>query len=99
MGSHFSSISPPRPSARNNAFGATPCVVASWLFVSPAEAAGKNRIQLFGALLQNSAGTRSRTRSGLTPRPRTRRLHCIHVCVRSAESRGCGVRASGPRAS
>lgn len=45
-------------SVGNNAFGVMPCIVASWLLCRPAEAAGKNRIQLFGgALSQNSTGT------------------------------------------
>ncbi len=88
---------PSRPSVGNNAFGVTLCIVASWLLCRPAEAAaGKNRIQLFGALSQNSAGTCSRIvpRSTITLCLRTRWLHCIHVCVRSAESRCYGLRAS-----
>lgn len=45
-------------SVGNNAFGVMPCIVASWLLCRPAEAAGKNRIQLFGGLCHRIAQER-----------------------------------------
>lgn len=74
---------PSRPSVRNNAFGVTLCIVASWLLCRPSEAAGKNRIQLFEALSQNRTGTCSR----IVPRSTVIRcpnaLVTLYPCVRS----------------